>query len=89
MRAAIVGVGSLGTIIGALITQAGMQIDLVDTFQAHVDALNASGIRAVFHDQTRSFPSPKMSIFRRPDCPQSFSPSRRTAVWTLAYQCAQ
>ena len=43
MRAAIVGVGSLGTIIGALITQAGMQIDLVDTFQAHVDALNASG----------------------------------------------
>ena len=43
MRAALVGVGSLGTIIGALITQAGKQIDLVDGFKAHVDALNASG----------------------------------------------
>lgn len=43
MRAAIVGAGSLGTIIGALITQAGMQMDLVDTYQDHVDALNKSG----------------------------------------------
>ncbi len=43
MRAAIVGAGSLGTIIGALISRAGMQIDLVDAYQDHVDALNASG----------------------------------------------
>lgn len=43
MRAAIVGVGSLGTVIGALITQAGKQIDLVDSYREHVDALNRSG----------------------------------------------
>ena len=43
MRAAIVGAGSLGTIIGALINQAGKQIDLVDSFKDHVDALNRSG----------------------------------------------
>jgi 2-dehydropantoate 2-reductase len=43
MRAAIVGAGSLGTIIGALINQAGKQIDLVDAYKDHVDALNRSG----------------------------------------------
>ena len=43
MRAAIVGAGSLGTIIGALITQAGKQIDLIDAYREHVDALNRTG----------------------------------------------
>lgn len=43
MRAAIVGAGSLGTIIGAFINQAGKQIDLVDAYKDHVDALNRSG----------------------------------------------
>ena len=43
MRAAIVGAGSLGTIIGALINQAGKPIDLVDVYKDHVDALNRSG----------------------------------------------
>ncbi|MBU9436646.1 2-dehydropantoate 2-reductase [Burkholderia multivorans] len=43
MRAAMVGAGSLGTIIGALMRRAGKQIDLVDSHQEHVDALNAFG----------------------------------------------
>jgi 2-dehydropantoate 2-reductase len=43
MRAAIVGAGSLGTIIGALMNQAGRQVDLVDAYKDHVDALNESG----------------------------------------------
>ncbi len=43
LRAAIVGAGSLGTIIGALINHAGKQIDLVDAYRDHVDALNTSG----------------------------------------------
>ena len=43
MRAAIIGVGSLGTIIGALITKSGKQIDLIDSNKAHVDALNETG----------------------------------------------
>lgn len=43
MRAAIIGVGSLGTIIGALITQSGKQIDLIDSNKEHVDALNSAG----------------------------------------------
>ncbi|QYD71898.1 2-dehydropantoate 2-reductase [Paraburkholderia edwinii] len=43
MRAAVVGAGSLGTIIGALIAQAGKQIDLLDTNREHVEALNRMG----------------------------------------------
>lgn len=43
MRAAIMGAGSLGTIIGAIMTQCGKQVDLYDAYKEHVDALNAAG----------------------------------------------
>ncbi|MGH8810647.1 MAG: ketopantoate reductase family protein [Advenella sp.] len=45
MRAAIIGAGSLGTIIGALINKGSRPVDLVDTNRAHVDALNETGAR--------------------------------------------
>jgi 2-dehydropantoate 2-reductase len=43
MRAAILGAGSIGTVIGAFISHAGKQIDLVDTNEEHVRALNEHG----------------------------------------------
>ena len=43
MRVAIMGAGSLGTIIGALMNHHGKAVDLVDVSQENVDALNASG----------------------------------------------
>lgn len=43
MRVAIVGTGSLGTIIGAFISQAGKQVDLIDAYIEHVDTLNQFG----------------------------------------------
>jgi 2-dehydropantoate 2-reductase len=43
MRAAIIGIGSLGTIIGALITKGGKPIDLFDSYKENIDALNLSG----------------------------------------------
>ena len=43
MRTAIVGIGSLGTIIGALMIKGGKQVDLFDSFQDNVDALNKLG----------------------------------------------
>ena len=43
MRAAIIGIGSLGTIIGALITKGGKRIDLFDSYKENVDALNSFG----------------------------------------------
>ncbi|MGN8896150.1 ketopantoate reductase family protein [Flavonifractor sp. HCP28S3_F3] len=43
MRTAVVGVGSLGTIIGALITKNGGQIDMIDSYKPTVDALREKG----------------------------------------------
>jgi 2-dehydropantoate 2-reductase len=42
-RIAVMGAGSLGTILGAYITRGGRQIDLVDANPAQVDALNSKG----------------------------------------------
>ena len=47
MRMAIMGTGSLGTIIGALITRNGHSIDCVDINRDHVKALNSRGARVV------------------------------------------
>ncbi|MEB3419243.1 ketopantoate reductase family protein [Salipiger marinus] len=64
-RAAIIGAGSLGTVIGALMAKGGRPVELVDTHAAHVRALNAHGacisgqitlcqpVRALTPDQMR------------------------------------
>jgi 2-dehydropantoate 2-reductase len=43
MRVAIIGIGSLGTIIGALMTKGGKRIELFDSYRENVDALNLFG----------------------------------------------
>ncbi len=43
MRYAIYGAGSLGTILGAYITKAGTEIDLINRNRAHVEALRRDG----------------------------------------------
>ena len=45
MRAAIYGAGSLGTILGAFITKAGGQIELINRNKAHVAALQEKGAK--------------------------------------------
>ena len=47
MRMAIMGTGSLGTIVGALITKNGHSIDCIDVNREHVMALNAKGAKIV------------------------------------------
>lgn len=42
-RIALMGAGSLGTILGAYLTRGGVNVDLIDVYQAHVDALNEQG----------------------------------------------
>ena len=42
MRYAIYGAGSLGTVLGAFITKAGTDIDLISRNKEHVQALNES-----------------------------------------------
>jgi len=44
---AIMGVGSLGTILGAYISKAGYPIDLIDPYEEHVKTLNEKGAHVV------------------------------------------
>lgn len=47
MRIAIIGCGAMGTVMGALLTKNGCPVDMVDIYQAHVDALNETGAHIV------------------------------------------
>ena len=47
MRAAIYGAGSLGTILGAFISKAGVPIELINRNKAHVSALKTKGANVV------------------------------------------
>ena len=47
MRAALLGCGSMGTILGALITKNGGDITMIDANVAHVNAMNTKGVKIV------------------------------------------
>lgn len=49
MRIALVGAGSMGTVIGALASKGGEDIVLVDVDEAHVRAMNENGARVTGH----------------------------------------
>ncbi|OWA37227.1 2-dehydropantoate 2-reductase [Saccharibacillus sp. O16] len=59
MRIAVLGAGSLGTIVGAYLASGGMDVELVDTYQEHVEALNRVGAKVV---GTTEFQSPVKAI---------------------------
>ena len=43
MKIAILGCGAMGTVLGAFLTKNGCPVELIDNYQAHVDALNENG----------------------------------------------
>lgn len=47
MKTAILGCGAMGTVLGAYMTKNGCPVDLIDSYQAHVDALNQYGAHIV------------------------------------------
>ena len=47
MRVAIYGAGSLGTILGAFISKAGVPVELINRNKAHIEALKAKGAQVV------------------------------------------
>ena len=47
MRIALLGAGAMGTIIGAYLTKAGYDVELVYNYKDHVDALNEKGAHIV------------------------------------------
>lgn len=47
MRIVLLGAGAMGTIIGAYLSEKGYDVELADSYQAHVDALNDKGAHIV------------------------------------------
>ena len=47
MRIALLGAGAMGTIIGAYLSEKGYDVELVDSYQEHVEALNRNGAHIV------------------------------------------
>ncbi|NQW12936.1 MAG: 2-dehydropantoate 2-reductase [Rhodobacter sp.] len=45
MKIAVIGAGAMGSIYAALLADAGHEVWAVDTWRAHVDAINAKGLR--------------------------------------------
>lgn len=47
MRIALLGAGAMGTIIGSLLTEKGYDIELVDSYKEHVEALRENGAKII------------------------------------------
>ena len=65
MKLAIYGAGSLGTILGAYITRAGVPVDLINRNKAHVEALQSKGAQVTgtvqFTQQVTAYTPAEMS----------------------------
>lgn len=53
MKICMLGAGALGCSIGGVLAQGGSDVILVDRFQAHVDAINASGLKMRVGDEDK------------------------------------
>lgn len=60
MKCAIYGAGSLGTVLGAYMSRAGQEVELVNHNQAHVEALREKGAHIT---GTVEFTTPVKAIF--------------------------
>ena len=54
MKICVVGAGALGSTIGGVLTEGGNDVWLIDSYQAHVDAMNATGLRMLDGDTERT-----------------------------------
>ena len=55
-KVAIVGAGAMGSLFGGLLAEGGLDVTLVDIWQEHVDAINATGLKMVGHGGKRLIP---------------------------------
>jgi len=47
MRTAIIGCGAMGTVLGAFLTKSGLDVEMIDTYQAHVDTMKEQGAKII------------------------------------------
>ena len=53
MKICFLGSGAMGSAIGALLTESGQDVLLIDRWQDHVQALNTRGLKLTESDETR------------------------------------
>ena len=53
MKICVVGAGALGSTIGGMLTEGGNDVWLIDSYRAHVDAMNTTGLRMLDGDAER------------------------------------
>jgi len=66
MKIAILGAGALGSVIGGLMAEQGIDVCLLDVNQAHIDAINRSGLQLDTPEGTRRI---AISAMRPEQCP--------------------
>ena len=55
-KVAVVGAGAMGSLFGGLLAEGGLDVTLVDIWQKHVDAINATGLKMLGHGGERLIP---------------------------------
>lgn len=56
MKIAILGAGALGSVIGGFMARAGLDVTLLDVNDAHINAVNSSGLKLDVGDETTVIP---------------------------------
>ncbi len=73
MRIAIIGAGSMGTIIGAYLTKAGYDVSMYDANKAHVEAMQQNGATIQHLEPERTFTIPV----------KAFTPDQMEGIYDL------
>lgn len=55
-KVAVVGAGAMGCLFGGLLAEGGLDVTLVDIWQAHVDTINQKGLQMLGHGGDRFIP---------------------------------
>jgi len=61
-KIAVLGVGAIGSSIGADLTQAGFDVTLIDQWPAHVKAMKANGLKVQFRDSQFQVPVKALNL---------------------------
>ena len=57
-RIAVIGAGAMGGLFGGLLREGGLEVTLIDVWEAHVEAINRHGLKIVGHGGDRTIPIP-------------------------------
>ncbi len=83
---AVLGVGAIGSIIGAYRTPAGTDVTLIDPWGEHVETMKRDGLRITAQDEEFTVPVNAIHLGRLNTVAEPFDES---TVLRMAYACQQ